>query len=780
MAKDIELDIKVTGLGDLKKQLMAAKDEVIALQNAKVIDQESLDKAVAKAGLLKDKFNDANEQIKIMSGGSDFEKIGSGLGLIGTQLASLDFEGASNSAKLLTGTIKNMDPKKVSSEFKAFGSTILQLGNAFVQMGLKLLMNPLFLIPALIVAVVAGIILLKDKLKIAEQAFDFFAGFVKIAVDALKNFTDWLGITSFAEEEAAKKSEENAKRRIDSNEAVSKNIEEFYKRQIDAAKAAGKDTTELEKDSIRERKKLADDSLNVTKNLIQERLKLLGIAGDEEIAALISRGAAVEEIEKSLNERKNGRTRAQNKVDAKFLFEQGKTLVAQYQESANLGNSLGVLKSEAALKQLEKDKEINAMSLALLKKAQDLRLAAMDEGFEKEFAKTKLNAQRSIEDLNTQYNALKKKRGSLTQEEIAEKEQSINNILKAQQQANDKLYNDEIKRREDIKKKRLQDQKDEEAKFDEHLKILRDYRKKYDDFILSKTGTEAEKQKAATKAIYDDQRGALRAAYFQELQDINITNEKKLELKIELNKKLKKLDELEANDPDEFKARLDRISQYVQAASGILNNIGAFFNQQDEQRLTAIQTQTDAENQLLEERRANELSNINLSESQKDAINKKYNQLKYKNDLDAFKKSEEIKKQQFNREKAIRMASIVMDTATGIMAGYRDGPIIGSALSILTLAAGAIQLATVASQKYQGAAGPSAPSLGGGGSGGTSEAVTPTFALSGNRNQGSTAEAAQANIANRNQNLNVSLRISETEITDTQNRVRRIERSAEL
>jgi len=774
MAKDIEIGVKVNGLTQIKQELKALKGELVNATDP--ADIERLSKA---AGVLSDRLADANERVKVFAGGSDFEKVSNGLGLVGTQLKNLDFGGAAESAKLLTGTIKNLNPKDVAQGFKDFGSTILQLGNAFVQMGLKLIINPLFLIPALIVTVVAGIILLKDKVKIAEQVFDFFAGFVNIAIDALKNFTDWLGITSFAEEEAAKKSEENAKRRIESNETVSKNVEEFYKRQIDAAKAAGKDTTELEKDSIRQRKELADESLNITKKLIQEKLKLLGIASDEEIASLISKGAAVEEIEKSLNERKNGRTRAQNKIDAQFLFEQGKKLVAQYQESANLGNSLGVLKSEAALKQLEKDKEINAMSLVLLKKAQDLRLAAMNEGFEKEFAKNELNTKRSIEDLNIQYNALKKKRGSLTKEEIAEKEQSINNILKVQQQANDKLYNDEIKRREDIKNKRLQDQKDERTKFDEHLKILRDYRKKYDDFILSKTGTEAEKQKAAIKAIYDDQRGALRAAYFQELQDINITNEKKLELKIELNKKLKKLDELETNDPDVFKSKLDKIAQYIQAANGLLNNLGSFFNQQDEQRLTDIQTQTDAENQLLEERRANELSNQNLTEAQKDSINKKYNQLKYKNDLEAFKKSEEIKKQQFNREKAIRMASIVMDTATGIMAGYKDGPIIGSALSILTLAAGAIQLATVASQKYQGAAGPSAPSLGGSGGSSGSEAVAPAFTLVGNPNEGSTAQSAQA-AQNRNQNITVNAIVSETEITGVQNRIRRIERSAEL
>ena len=78
MAQELNVDIKVTGLSDLRSQLKAAKDDVIALQSSDIIDQKKLSEATQRAGALKDALNDANEQIKVMSGGSDFEKVSSG------------------------------------------------------------------------------------------------------------------------------------------------------------------------------------------------------------------------------------------------------------------------------------------------------------------------------------------------------------------------------------------------------------------------------------------------------------------------------------------------------------------------------------------------------------------------------------------------------------------------------------------------------------------------------------------------------------------------------
>jgi hypothetical protein len=241
MAQPIEIPIQATGIAAVKAELRALRGELV---NA--TDPATIERLSQAAGKLSDKIADTNEKIKIFAAGSEFEKVSNGLGLIGTQLGNLDFEGAAESAKLLTNTIKGMNPAEVAAGFKSFISTIGQLSNAFVQMGIKLLANPLFLLVAVIAAVVTVIVLLKDKVKILEQAFDLIMIPIKAMIQGLKDLGDWLGLTAFAEEEAAAKSLAATNSRIAANESLTASMDKEYGRQIALAKANGKDTEDLE------------------------------------------------------------------------------------------------------------------------------------------------------------------------------------------------------------------------------------------------------------------------------------------------------------------------------------------------------------------------------------------------------------------------------------------------------------------------------------------------------------------------------------------------------
>jgi len=241
MAKDIEIGVKVNGLTQIKQELKALKGELV---NA--TDPQDIQRLSRAAGELADKISDANERVKVFAGGSEFEKISNGLGLVGQQLSSLDFAGAAESAKQLTGTIKDMDPKTVAQGFKDFSKTIGELGNAFFQMGLKLLANPIFLIGAIIGAVVIAIVTLKDKVKILGDAFDFLMGPINILIQGLKDLTDWIGITSFADEEATNKYIANSKRKADASKQTTNDIVDDLTRQINETKAQGKNTEALE------------------------------------------------------------------------------------------------------------------------------------------------------------------------------------------------------------------------------------------------------------------------------------------------------------------------------------------------------------------------------------------------------------------------------------------------------------------------------------------------------------------------------------------------------
>jgi len=749
MAQELNVDIKVTGLSDLRSQLKAAKDDVIALQSSDIIDQKKLSEATQRAGALKDALNDANEQIKVMSGGSDFEKVSSGLGLIGAQLKDMDFEGAAKSAKLLTGTIKSMDPKAIADGFKDFTKTIGQLGNAFFQMGLKLLANPIFLIAAVIGAVVIAIVLLKDKVKILGDAFDLMMKPISILIQGLKDLTDWIGITSFADDEATDKFIENSKKKSAASKEATDDIVGDLNREINEKKARGEDTT---KEELKVQIVLANVAAQRRRDLQKEREDIkenYKNASDDRKVELDKR---LEEITKE--KREEGK-----------IYKDANSEFAVIEATKNKKDSDATKVSNA--NKIKAAKDYAAMRLQVERQIQDLTLSLMDEGLEKDLLKNKQTYDRKIEDTKRNEKLTNSEKIKLNKLYFSEKEKADKDAEKREtdriDERNKKVIAAELKAKEDLKK----------------------IREDFDTFILNESGTQLEKELGSSKKKFDKERENLKKA----LQDKLITQQEFNTKEVALNiAQANEIDKIRKGDSsrskqtteDEYKAKIDTIVKFFDASQALLGSIGAILNQGDSQRLANIQTQTDSENTLLDERRNKELSQANLTEAQKDGINKKYNQLKYKNELEAFKRSEEIKKKQFERDKALRMVSIVMDTATAVMRGFGEvGPIAGAVLAGLTIATGAIQLATVASQKYQGAAGPSAPSIGGGVGGGSTEATTPAFSLTGNANVGSTAQGPMSEVV-RNENITVNAVFSETEVTNVQNRVKRIEERSQL
>jgi hypothetical protein len=100
----------------------------------------------AAAGELKDKIQDAAQAVGTQAGGA-FEKVSGSLGLVTSRIASLDFEGAAEGAKLLAQNIGDIKPGDITKGIQGIGS-------AFVSVGKALLTNPIFLIGAAIAAAV--------------------------------------------------------------------------------------------------------------------------------------------------------------------------------------------------------------------------------------------------------------------------------------------------------------------------------------------------------------------------------------------------------------------------------------------------------------------------------------------------------------------------------------------------------------------------------------------------------------------------------------------------
>ena len=98
------------------------------------------------AGELKDKIQDAAQAVGTQAGGA-FEKVGGSLGLVTSRIASLDFQGAAEGAKLLAQNITEIKPGDIANGVKS-------IGTAFASIGKALLTNPIFLIGASIAAAV--------------------------------------------------------------------------------------------------------------------------------------------------------------------------------------------------------------------------------------------------------------------------------------------------------------------------------------------------------------------------------------------------------------------------------------------------------------------------------------------------------------------------------------------------------------------------------------------------------------------------------------------------
>lgn len=251
----------------LKLELKAARDEMAGIASTLGADSPEFIAAAEKAGKLKDEINDINDAVKNTEA-SPFENLGNTFTDAGRKLLSLDFGGAANSARQFATASKAITFKEAIGGIKDLGKTFTTLGKA-------LLTNPLFLIAAIVVAIGVAIFALKDKIPFLTKAFDAIGAAIDWVIQMLKDFGDWLEITSFAAEEKANRIVEAAKKEREA-------LERRYDAEIKLAAAAGEQTSFLEakkqaaiRDTAIASKKALDDYMKDSgtafKNLTDEQ-----------------------------------------------------------------------------------------------------------------------------------------------------------------------------------------------------------------------------------------------------------------------------------------------------------------------------------------------------------------------------------------------------------------------------------------------------------------------------------------------------------------------------
>jgi len=662
---DQEINIKLNGIAQIRSELKALKGEL-----ANATDPKQMAALAEQAGALSDQLKDANERAAVFASGSRFEQTSNAFGLMKSQLMDMDFEGAAESAKLFAGNLGKIDGKTISSSLKGLGSTIGSVGGAFLKLGAQLLINPIFLLVAVIGAIVAGLYMLADRLGFVTKFVDFLTQAFKPLIDMIKWFLDLMGLTSFAADEALAK------------------------------------TTK----ALEEEKEKRQEVLGV----MDQKIALLDAEGKSTLALRIERN-------KYLQEEINNNLKLLEIMDNNFL-NQTKLYKDTVKENKAKAQEIKVeeikLQSEVraeAKKSAEAHEQFLADRLAATRLIQDLEVGVMQDGVEKELKANQYKYERLQEDLlkNKKFN--EKERIALNALYVQEAEQTATAI-------NQKYIDAEAKKQADL------------AKVIKDAQLLR-AQEEEDFFELYDQNTRSQAQ------LEED---TVRAKYFNLIEQAKQYGLDTQELEKRQQEEIAKIqDDARAKEAEKRKAELDAkiaiAEQYTQSVNNLAETaftLSNRFGKQDEES---------------KEKRA---------------------------------------KRQFQVAKALQLSMAIMDgfkavttffsTNSLTVAGIPNPGAIASLALTLTSVVG--NIAKIASTQYgsksSGGAGGGMTAPSGGGTA-NAGGGTPSFSLFGQGNNMNTTSGPK-DVENNSNQLTVKAVVVESDVTSTQNKVKKMQENATL
>jgi len=416
MANEVEIPLKLSGVQSLKAELRSLKAAI-----AEASDPEQMAALAARAGEVADRIKDANDAVNVFASGSKFEQISNSFGGIRDSIMSLDFEEASDKAKVFAKNLGGLNAADISKSMKGLTSTVTTMGGAFVKLGAQILTNPIFLLTAVITAIVVAIGVWLNKIGVLEKAISFLMAPVNLLIDAFKELTDWLGLTSYAAEENARKMEKSNEKAFKSSEKRVDGISKHYDLEIEKARLAGKDTTKLELDKSKAisdaaKKRLADarseyaelkrlsdkDSIERRKTLrkrIEEENKIIGdgsqqrklilmkAEADAKAAEFLAEQEAQKKREEAAKKYKENAAAIQAEINAanKLVIDSTKTQTQK--EIDDVKTKYAALIAEA--KKYKKD-------ITALQAAQDLEINTIRKESADEFVRLETKSSKDI------------------------------------------------------------------------------------------------------------------------------------------------------------------------------------------------------------------------------------------------------------------------------------------------------------------------------------------------------------------------------------------------
>lgn len=407
MVKNIELNIsaETTGIKSLKAEL---RETINALQQIPEGSAE-FDALAEKAADLKDRMAGVNEQVNALASGSKYEKVTKAFGEMGAGLADLDFDRLVSGSNLFAKSAKAITFKDAIGSVKSMGSALMTVGKA-------VLTNPLFLLIGLIVAIAAGIVKLMDKLGLLKKIFEFVGDAIDTVVQAIKDFLDYIGLTTFAAEDQAAKMVDLQGKIAAAYEEKQARVSKTFDQQIEIAKIEGKNTVAME----RQKQFAIIETARARYKALQEQLEQNKISKtlDEE---------QIKEIQKSM------KATRESIGDARFEI---KKIGVQEAEDNKAKNEQIAKDNAAAYKErLAKQKQYQEDRLAATRAIQDAELELMHEGIDKELKANELKYQRLIEDTKKNEKLLADEKAKTIELLEAEQQKKRSEIIMKQEDA---------------------------------------------------------------------------------------------------------------------------------------------------------------------------------------------------------------------------------------------------------------------------------------------------------------------------------------------------------
>lgn len=240
LALEISVDSKeaLQSVTDLRKQFAEVEDALFNMAGAGKKNTEEFKKAQLQAASLKqeiDNINTSLDTLKPAAMAAAFTNVTTGLasGFAGAQGAMALF--GAEGEDLQRTLVKVQSAMAIAEGVRGLSG----LREGFSVLGTVIRANPILMIATVIAGIGTALFALKDKIGIVGDAFDAIGDAISWVTDKVKEFTDWIGISTFA-------LDEQRDAIIKNNEDIKKSVESRYNDEISAAKRAGDATEGLE------------------------------------------------------------------------------------------------------------------------------------------------------------------------------------------------------------------------------------------------------------------------------------------------------------------------------------------------------------------------------------------------------------------------------------------------------------------------------------------------------------------------------------------------------